>query len=371
VVLREVETGPLATGMQRVRSLVEADQGKGRITASEAAELLDRIRPTLDLAEIANADVVLEAVVEDLDLKKRVLFEAALVAPGAVLATNTSALPITAMAQGLPDPARLAGLHFFNPVHRMPLVEVVVPSGAAPMTVGTLIDLGRRLDKTVIRVTDTPGFLVNRILSVYLREAMGLLESGAPLGAVDRALTDFGMPMGPFLLLDRVGLDVAARVAGTLAEAFGDRAGSPEPLEKMLAAGRRGEKGGLGFYRHGANGAPTPDPEGVESILPPRTHRHEGTAAEWVDRLVDPMIMEALRCLDDGVVTSADEIDLALVLGIGWPPFRGGLLRHADAVGAPALVTRIDRLTDQLGTRLTPPTSLRERAARNARFHAP
>jgi 3-hydroxyacyl-CoA dehydrogenase / enoyl-CoA hydratase / 3-hydroxybutyryl-CoA epimerase len=369
VILKDVSEAVLAAGLARIRGLVEADTSRRRISEEDGKALLARLRTTLEAGPLGTADLIIEAVIEDLDLKRKVLGEAAAAAPAALLATNTSALPIGEMAQGLADPGRLVGLHFFNPVHRMPLVEVVVPRGASAAAAGAAITLARRLGKTPIRVADRPGFLVNRILAGYLAEAVALFTEGCPLAEIDRVLRDFGMPMGPFELLDEIGLDVAARVSARMTAAWGERIARSDLLDRMLAAGRAGRKGGLGFYRHGGR-RPVADEDGVRACLGETRRPIPASEELVVPRLLYPMVTEASRCLEEGVVSRAGEIDLALILGIGWPPFRGGLLRWADEVGAPALVTALDRLADAHGARFVPSPEMRRRAAANARFHA-
>ncbi len=364
VVLRDIARAPLEKGMDHIRGEVRRKVDRGKLTAAEGEAVVARVRPSEDLEAIRDADIVIEAVVEEMGLKRRVLAEAAAAAPGAVFASNTSALSLAGMASALPEAGRLAGLHFFNPVERMPLVEVVVPPGASPATVGTLLALARRLGKVPVRVADAPGFLVNRVLSIYLGEALSLVEEGAGIAAVDAHMRRFGMPMGPLELLDQIGLDVAAKVTETLGAAFGDRMPATTVVPRMLAAGRTGKKGGLGFYRHG-QGKPVPDAEGLATFLgsPP-----DPRPAPATDRLVYPMIAEAARCLEERVVASAEEVDLAMVMGIGWPPFRGGLLRWADAEGLTSVVAALERLAREVGPRFAPPGSLRQRAERGEPF---
>ena len=288
-----------------------------------------RITPTLDLTGFGRADFVMEAVVEDLDVKRRVFGEIEVrVRPDAVLATNTSSLSVDALAGGLVRPERLCGFHFFNPVHRMPLVEVVRGARTSDRTLVTAVALARRLGKTPVVVRDAPGFVVNRILMPYLREAMYLLEEGYALRDIDGAMRDFGMPMGPFEVVDEVGIDVAHKVAGILAQAFPDRMEPSPALEKLLAAGRLGRKSGAGFYRH-RGGKRQPEPE-LRALLDLSRQRRGQPLDPIEERLVLAMINEASRCLEDRVAADAGAIDIAMVFGAGFPPFRGGPLRHAD-----------------------------------------
>jgi 3-hydroxyacyl-CoA dehydrogenase len=288
---------------------------------------------------------------------------------GAVLATNTSSLSVDAMAQGLSHPERLCGFHFFNPVHRMPLVEVVRGKLTSDQTIVTAVALARRLGKTPLVVVDAPGFVVNRILMPYLSEAMVLLEEGYTLTGIDEAMRRFGMPMGPFEVLDEVGLDVAHKVGGVLSRAFPDRMTAATSLEKLIAAGRLGRKNGLGFYRH-AGKQRRPDPA-VRRLLK-LTRERSGASRELVtERMVLAMINEAARCLEEKVVADAGAIDLAMIFGAGFPPFRGGVLRHADTIGLAKVESRLTAFRAEKGERFAPSALLSRLAAEGGTFTAP
>jgi 3-hydroxyacyl-CoA dehydrogenase/enoyl-CoA hydratase/3-hydroxybutyryl-CoA epimerase len=343
VTLRDIAPRALEAGVSRIRKQLDGQVEKRRLDATRAEEILARVTAVTDAEPLGGADLVIEAVVEVMDLKKKVLAEAAGRAPGAVFASNTSALSVTEMAGALPDASRLAGLHFFNPVEKMPLVEVVAPPSASAPTVGLLLKLARRLGKVPIRVKDSPGFLVNRVLSAYLAEAVAMVEEGSSIASLDRRMMDFGMPVGPLELLDQIGLDVAGKVTDTLRSAFPDGGPSGRLLAEMLAGGRSAD-------RHGTAGKPVA--EGDRS------------------RLVYPMIAEAVRCLEEGVVGRPEEVDLAMVMGIGWPPFRGGLLRYADDTGLATVVAELKRLAAGHGAHLTPPPRLTEMARGGERFYA-
>jgi 3-hydroxyacyl-CoA dehydrogenase/enoyl-CoA hydratase/carnithine racemase len=370
VILRDVADEPLAAGVKRIHKSVAKQVERGRLDETRAAALRDRVQATIDATDLAAAHLIIEAVVENMAVKKKVLAEAAHKAPDAVLATNTSALSVSEMAADLPRPEVVGGLHFFNPVEKMPLVEIIAPSTAAPATVGALVKVARGLGKVPIKVADSPGFLVNRILSFYLAEAIRLVEEGHDLAALDRRMKNFGMPMGPCALLDQIGLDVADHVTGTLRDAFGDRMSASDLLPRMVADGRTGSKGGGGFYSYGAD-KPQPDDEGVRRLMatPPTATLSPGEEEDR--RLLYPMISEACRCLDEGVVSLPGEIDLAMVMGIGWPPFTGGLLRWADGLGLANVVASLDDLAGRHGAHLAPPEGLRRRAAAGDRFYLP
>jgi 3-hydroxyacyl-CoA dehydrogenase/enoyl-CoA hydratase/3-hydroxybutyryl-CoA epimerase len=281
--------------------------------------------------------------------------------------TNTSSLDVDAMAGQLKRPERLAGLHFFNPVDRMPLVEIVVgPRTSAPAW-QTALALSRKLGKTPVVVRNAPGFLVNRILMPYLNEGLHLFREGVGIDPLDQAMVDFGMPMGPLRLLDEIGLDVADKVSHVLGAAFGDRVEPAGVLEAMVSGGRTGRKGGLGFYRYRDGGA-TPDP--AVYPLADRPSRDVITAGPdaWRERMLLAMIDEAARCLEENVVESPAQVDLAMIMGTGFPPFRGGLLRYADSLGAPHIVDRLNTLSAQYGARFAPCGLLVTMAANNYVF---
>lgn len=338
--LRDLKPEPLLRSLAHARSLYEREVSRGRLTKAEMERALGRIEPALDLSGIKLADLVLEAVVEDLPVKQALFRELETQVPDrCVFATNTSSLSVRAMARGLKSPGRVVGMHFFNPASRMPLVEVICTEISDAAAVETVIALTRRLGKTPVLVADAPGFLVNRVLMPYLAEAVALVERGQPVRAVDRALRDFGMPMGPLELLDEIGLDVARKVAHVLRDAFGDRMPPVTLIDRLVAAGELGKKTELGFYDYEGGRR-----KGVNSSIEPATPV-EGplSAGRIIDRLVDAMVNEAALALEEQVVGRPDDVDLAMVLGTGFPPFRGGLLRYADAMGIGAIVERLAR----------------------------
>jgi 3-hydroxyacyl-CoA dehydrogenase / enoyl-CoA hydratase / 3-hydroxybutyryl-CoA epimerase len=309
-------------------------------------------------------------VIEDLEIKRRVFAELEVRSrEDAVLATNTSSLSVDTIAQGLAHPGRVCGFHFFNPVHRMPLVEVVRGTATSDQTVLTAVALARRLGKTPVVVADAPGFVVNRILMPYLQESLVLLEEGFSIADLDAAMRRFGMPMGPIELLDEIGLDVAQRAAGALSKAFPERAATVSALDTMVARGRLGRKNGLGFYRHRGR-KHTPDPH-VRSLLRLTRRRTAPTPDALSERMVLAMINEAALCLEQKVVPEAGWIDLAMILGAGFPPFRGGVLRYADTFGLAKAVTRLSALRAEKGDRFQPAPLLVSLAESGGTFTAP
>jgi 3-hydroxyacyl-CoA dehydrogenase/enoyl-CoA hydratase/3-hydroxybutyryl-CoA epimerase len=363
--LRDLKPEPLLRSLSHARSLFDREVTRRRLTKADMARALGRIEPALDLSGLGIADLVLEAVVEDLPVKQALFRELEAQVPDrCVFATNTSSLSVRAMAKGLKNPGRVVGMHFFNPATRMPLVEVIRTDLSDASAVETVIALTRRLGKTPVLVADAPGFLVNRVLMPYMTEAVALVERGQPVRAIDRALRDFGMPMGPLELLDEVGLDVARKVSHVLRDAYGERMPSVALIDRLVAAGELGKKTDMGFYnyekgrRQGVNGE-------IESSNPA-----EGplTATQIVDRLVDAMVNEAALALEERVVTRPQDVDLAMVFGTGFPPFRGGLLRYADTAGIGAIVERLAR-RQQEGALSGPSGSLQQMALSGGTFY--
>lgn len=332
-----------------------------KLTPAAANVVAHRVSGSLDWSGFADVGVVIEAVVEDLAVKRKVLAECeAHVAPDTVLATNTSSLAVTDMASALARPQRLVGMHFFNPVNRMPLVEVVAHPGSNPDAVGRVAGLARRMGKTAIVVRDCPGFLVNRCLLPYLAEAGRCLEDGASVARIDRLLRAFGMPMGPFELCDEIGLDVGAKVARILHRAYGERLAVAAVLERAYGELHlTGAKGGKGFYLGKAKaGRVNP---AIAGLLP-GARGAAPTDEEIVDRCLLMWINEAALCLSEGVVGSGLLLDLAMLMGTGFPPSRGGPLHEANARGIGRVVERLDAFAARFGPRFTPCHLLRDLA---------
>jgi 3-hydroxyacyl-CoA dehydrogenase/enoyl-CoA hydratase/3-hydroxybutyryl-CoA epimerase len=365
--VKDVHPQALGTGLAAARRIYQGRKKRKRLTAWELEKKMSLISPTLDWTGFGRVEVVLEAIIEDLEIKKKVLRELEPEIPAeCLIGTNTSTLPITELQSALTRPERMAGFHFFNPVDRMPLIEVIRGKATDSKTVASFVALAKRLGKTPVVVSDGPGFLVNRILGPYLNEAGHLLMETGDIEGIDRALLSFGMPMGPLRLLDEVGIDVADKAGKVLAKAYGDRAAPAGVVEKLVSAGRLGKKTSKGLYLHDGKKV-TPDPQTL-SLLG-IDHRKSVRTEEVVERCIYLMVSEAVRCLDEGVVKSPGELDLAMVMGIGFPPFRGGLLRYADAVGLKTIVDGLERLRDRLGARFEPPEGLVGRARSGDGFH--
>lgn len=367
--LKDVGTTPLATGMAHANEIFTKQVDRRRLTRPEAAEKMNLLLPCLDYSGFRRVDLVIEAIVEDLGVKQQVFRELAdQVGPEVVLASNTSSLSIDLIGRDTPNPERVVGMHFFNPVHRMPLVEVVEGTRTSPQTVQTVMALSRRLGKTPVVVKDGPGFLVNRILTFYMTEALWLLDEGRAVEHIDGVMTDWGMPMGPLALIDTVGIDVAVKVSHILAEAFGDRLVLPAWADHLAQPERLGIKTGSGFYLYKGQKRSEPDPA-VYRILDLAMPEKRSDPSALVDRMVLPMVNEAARCLADGTVRNPSDLDLAMIMGTGFPPFRGGLCRWADTQGLEHLVTILRQLADRLGERFQPSVAL-ERAADGGGLYA-
>jgi 3-hydroxyacyl-CoA dehydrogenase/enoyl-CoA hydratase/3-hydroxybutyryl-CoA epimerase len=368
--MKDIEPKALAHGYASAAAIWKEAVQKRRLTAREMSRKMDLISGTLDYSGFQRCDVTIEAVVEKLTVKRAVLAEWEAAVPAkSIFASNTSTLPITEIAVGAIDAARVVGMHFFNPVHRMPLVEVIRGARTSDETVAAVFALAKKLGKTPVVVRDGPGFLVNRILAPYLSEAVRLVREGCRIEDVDRAMTRFGMPVGPIALLDDVGLDVAVKASEVLAAAFPERlqAGGEEAL---VSAGRLGRKSGKGFYDYtdGRRGKPSREAYEALRVVP----REQSPLPEEVivSRLVLPMINEAAFCLEDGVVRDPGRLDLAMIFGTGFPPFRGGVLRYADSLGADRVFRRLDDLSERLGPRFAPAEKIRELANAGKGFYA-
>lgn len=366
--LKDLDHAAVSRGLASAYGLFERELKRGRSSRGESNRRMQRISGTLGYDGFARLDLVIEAVVEDLAVKRRVLSEIEARVPGsAILATNTSSLRLESLTDTLARPDRLIGLHFFNPVHRMPLVEVVAADETSQAAIDTGVALTRRIGKTPIVVRSTPGFLVNRILMPYLEEALRLFQAGVPIESLDRALYQFGMPLGPLALLDEIGLDVALKVAAVLEKAFPQVEPRPDLLTALVQGGRLGKKSGRGFYRY-EEGKRRPDPAVYALATTPAPAAVAAGAEFWAERLLLAMINEACLCLEQKVVRDAGQVDLAMILGTGFPAFRGGLLRYADTIGISRVHDRLEALAAAEGPRFAPAALLRSMVANKERF---
>jgi 3-hydroxyacyl-CoA dehydrogenase/enoyl-CoA hydratase/3-hydroxybutyryl-CoA epimerase/3-hydroxyacyl-CoA dehydrogenase/enoyl-CoA hydratase/3-hydroxybutyryl-CoA epimerase/enoyl-CoA isomerase len=359
----------LEKGVAGITKVMQSRIQIGRMTEEEMIAALGRLSTTAALASMADRDVIIEAVVENEETKVQVYRELQpILKANAILASNTSTISITRMGRTVPRPDHFAGMHFFNPVDRMQLVEVIRGEKTSDETVVTLVALAKRIGKTPIVVRDCPGFLVNRILFPYMNEALVLLEEGAGPRAIDKAATAFGMPMGPITLNDLVGLDTSLYAGRVVNIAFADRAKTSRILDELVAAKRLGQKSGAGFYGY-AKGSRGADDPALEAILAKcRTGRREISQEEITDRLFLPMLIEASRVLSEGIVREPGDVDMGLLLGIGFPAFRGGILRWADSLGLGKALEKLKKY-ESLGTRFLPTEQMRRLAAENRGFY--
>ena len=367
--MKDVEPKALAHGFAAAAEIFRGAVRKRRLTEREMAARMARLSGTLDYSGFAKCEVTIEAVVEKLEVKQSVLAEWEKVVPEtAIFATNTSTIPIARISSAASRPDRVVGMHFFNPVHRMPLVEVIPGETTSQETTATIFALAKRLKKIPIVVRDLPGFLVNRILAPYLSEAVRLVREGCRIEDVDRAMTDFGMPVGPLALLDEVGLDVAVKAGEVLQAAFPQRIKSGGD-EALVAAGRLGRKSGAGFYEYSAGGRGKPSPDAYEVLRAQPKAASPFPPDQVESRLLLPMVNEAAFCLEEAVVPGPGKLDLAMILGTGFPPFHGGLLRWADSLGLPRVRSLLEELAGRFGPRFEPARSIRRLADARGTFY--
>ncbi len=342
--MKDINHDAVAKGLQAAAKVFQGAVKRRRMKKYDAERKMGLISWATDYSGFGHADAVIEAVVEKMEVKKKVFKELGeIVSSHAILCTNTSALSVTEMAKETKDPSRVIGLHFFNPVHRMPLIEIITTKFTSAQALATATGLAKRLGKTPIVVKDSAGFLVNRILLSYINEAGRILEEGGEVQEIDRRVAQFGMPMGPFELSDEVGLDVGTKVLHILHDAFGERFKPVDIFEKVTAKGLLGKKAGKGFYVHEKN--LTPNSEIAGMIV---RKGAAGSSEEWVDRMMLTMINEAARCLEEGVVDEAAAVDVGMIMGTGFPPFRGGLLRYADRMGIEKIVEKMNGFAEKL-----------------------
>jgi 3-hydroxyacyl-CoA dehydrogenase/enoyl-CoA hydratase/3-hydroxybutyryl-CoA epimerase/enoyl-CoA isomerase len=374
IIMKDIRDEALELGMSEAGKLLAKQVEKGRLTPTAMTQTLARIRPTLNYGDFGSVDIVIEAVVENPRVKKAVFAELEpLVPEGAIIASNTSTISIDSLAAGLKHPGNFVGMHFFNPVHMMPLVEVIRGAKSSDAAVATTVLLAQKMGKTPVVVNDCPGFFVNRVLFPYFAGFHLLLRDGADFQAVDKVMERFGWPMGPAYLMDVVGMDTAVHAASVMAEGFPDRMqpGFRSTTEVMVEAGRLGQKNGKGYYVYAPDKKGRPkksqDPASYELIAPVVAGRREFSPEEIVARCMIPMVNEVARCLEEKIVATPQEADMALIYGIGFPPFRGGACRYVDQTGAAQFVALADRFAG-LGKLYEAPQLLRDMAAAGRKF---
>ncbi|XOV80227.1 MAG: fatty acid oxidation complex subunit alpha FadB [Aestuariibacter sp.] len=374
-VMKDIAQDALTLGLDEATKILGKGMSRGKVTAEKMAQTLNSIVPSLEYSAIKDADIVIEAVVENPKVKGIVLKETEQhVADDTIICSNTSTISINSLAENLDKPERFCGMHFFNPVHKMPLVEIIRGEKTSEQTINNVVAMTLKMGKTPIVVNDCPGFLVNRVLFPYFAGFSQLLLDGADFVAVDKVLEkQFGWPMGPAYLLDVVGIDTADHAADVMAAGFPERMQkiANDPVTLMYQAKRFGQKNKLGFYDHSTDkrGRPVKAPaEAAYQLLQAHAaERQEFSADEMIARLMIPMANESIRCLEEGIVASPAEADMALLYGLGFPPFRGGIFRFIDNMGLAKFVATADQFA-HLGALYQVTDKTREMAAAGKSF---
>ena len=377
IIMKDINDAALDLGMKEANKLLSKQVQRGKMTQEKAGKVLGSIRPTLNYGDFGNVDAVVEAVVENPKVKKSVLAEVeASVREDTVIASNTSSISIDELASAVKRPENFLGMHFFNPVHRMPLVEVIRGEKTSEEAISTIVAYATAMGKSAIVVNNCPGFLVNRILFPYFGGFMALVRDGCDFVQADKVMEKFGWPMGPAYLQDVVGMDTSHHVGDVLAEGYPDRMGKEfrSALDVMFDNERYGQKNGKGFYRHetDAKGKPkkTPDDEAYKLI---KEVQPEGQKAfdeeEIIDCMMLPMIIESARCLEENIVGTPQEADMGLILGVGFPPFRGGALKYADSLGLKTVVEKAEKYA-HLGKLYEPTPTMREMAEAGKTYYS-
>jgi len=373
--LKDRDGASLGRGVKYVSDILDERVKKKQLTPRDKAQKLALLSTTSDYSGMKTTDLIIEAVFEDLDLKKRVVAEVeANGKPGAIFASNTSSIPIGRIAEGSKHPENVVGMHYFSPVHKMPLLEVIRTKETADEVVATAVAVGKRQGKTVIVVNDGVGFYTSRLLGPYMNEASYILAEGAPIEFIDKAMTAWGWPVGPMTLVDEVGIDVAAHVGPIMLAAFGERLTPPATIDRLISDGRKGRKNEKGFYLYGAaakkKGKGKHVDETVYAALGLSVPKKSPVStAEIQERCNLQFINEALFCFSEGILRSARDGDIGAIFGLGFPPFLGGPFRYVDTLGPSAVLERIRHYRDRFGARFEPAPVLVELAKSGKRFH--
>ncbi|MDN7125397.1 fatty acid oxidation complex subunit alpha FadB [Pseudidiomarina sp. 1APP75-32.1] len=374
VVMKDIRQEALDQGMGEASKILGKMVERGKIDHKKMAKVLSSITPTLLDDAVKNVDIVVEAVVENPDVKGKVLAQMEdVVADDAIIVSNTSTISIDRLAKNLKDPSRFCGMHFFNPVHKMPLVEVIRGEKTSDETVAAVVAYASRMGKTAIVVNDCPGFLVNRVLFPYLAGFAGMVDEGADFAAIDKVMErQFGWPMGPAYLSDVVGIDTADHCTEVMADGFPSRMprDTNSAIAKLAAAERYGQKNGKGFYNYGVDKKGRPSKEKAPEVYEMLDITgKEFSADEIIHRTMVPMVNECVRCLEEGIVSSAAECDISLLYGLGFPPFRGGPFRYLETLGLAKFIEIADKYA-HLGEMYQVTDGLREMAKANKSYFA-
>lgn len=374
ILMKDINEKGIEQGLAEASKLLGKRVEKGRLTPAKMAEALNAIRPTLSYGDFAHVDIVVEAVVENPKVKQAVLAEVeSQVKEDTILASNTSTISISLLAKALKRPENFVGMHFFNPVHMMPLVEVIRGEKSSEVAVATTVAYAKKMGKNPIVVNDCPGFLVNRVLFPYFGGFAKLVSAGVDFVRIDKVMEKFGWPMGPAYLMDVVGIDTGHHGRDVMAEGFPDRMKDDRrsAIDALYDANRLGQKNGKGFYAYETDKSGKPkkvsDPAALEVLKPVIYEQREVSDDDILNWMMIPLCLETVRCLEDRIVETAAEADMGLVYGIGFPPFRGGALRYIDSLGVAEFVALADRYAD-LGPLYHPTAKLREMAANGQSF---
>jgi 3-hydroxyacyl-CoA dehydrogenase/enoyl-CoA hydratase/3-hydroxybutyryl-CoA epimerase len=367
--IKEIDAAGVARGLAYVSKHLSDQVKRRRMQPRQADKAMALVTGTTDWSGFGNVDLIIEAVFEDLELKRSIIAEVEnVVSPETIFASNTSSLPIAGLAANAAHPERVIGMHYFSPVEKMPLLEIVVTDQTADWVTATCVAFGKKQGKTVIVVNDGTGFYVNRALSPYMNEVGFLLAEGVSVEAIDQAMVRWGFPVGPVTLTDEVGIDVAAKVGKIMQQAFGDRMTPSVGFENLLADDRKGRKNGRGFYKY-EKGKKGDVDESVYAVLGVATRRsidHETIQ----DRLGLHFINEAVRCLEDGILRSARDGDIGAIYGLGFPPFTGGPFTYVDTMGAKNVVAKLEALAQEHGPRYAPAQTLVDHADSGEKFRS-
>ena len=373
--LKDRDGASLGRGVKYVADILDERVKKRQLTPRDKAAILSRLSTTSDYSGMKQTELMIEAVFEDLDLKKRVVAEVeANCKSGVIFASNTSSIPIGRIAEGAKHPENIVGMHYFSPVHKMPLLEVIRTKGTADEVVATAVAIGKRQGKTVIVVNDGVGFYTSRLLGPYMNEASFLLVEGVAIDVIDKAMTSWGWPVGPMTLVDEVGLDVAAHVGPIMLAAFGERMTPPPIVTRLTDEGRKGRKNEKGFYLYGAAAKKKGKGKHVDetayaALGLPVPKKSPVSVAEIQERCNLQFINEALHCFSDGILRSPRDGDIGAIFGLGFPPFLGGPFRYVDTLGANVVLDRIRHYRDRFGIRFEPAPVLVEMAKSGKRFY--
>ncbi|MDJ0037695.1 fatty acid oxidation complex subunit alpha FadJ [Pantoea allii] len=368
--IKDISLQGINHALQTSWALLGKKVKRRQLSPAQRQQQMARISGGTDYQGFAHRDMVIEAVFEDLALKRQMVADVeAHCQPDTIFASNTSSLPIAEIAATAQRPQNIIGLHYFSPVEKMPLVEVIPHATTSPETLASTVTLARKQGKTPIVVADKPGFYVNRILTPYINEAMRCVVEGEPIDHIDRALVKFGFPVGPVQLLDEVGIDVGSKISPGLQQAYGERFAAPSALDAVIQDGRKGRKNGKGFYLYGSSrfARKKVDPA-VYSLLKRKPVKKQ-SGAQIAERCVLMMLNEAVRCLDEQVIRSPRDGDIGAVFGIGFPPFLGGPFHYIDRLGAAEIVSRLTRLEQQYGDRFAPCDALLRAAEQQTKFY--